>query len=190
MRRAVFVVAPLALLGVLLAGCGPQRVTAGTASPVPFASHSPAPTAAASVPPQLPAATSANCPFLDLNEVQNDNGQHVGSVKVSTSADGQAHPVCYFYRPDGHLQMTVRVYVGTAAVATALVNQAAPIKTSDPADQPPGWQGGSEASSPPPLAGAVYAIAKGGTAIIVVSNQLQSIKCRLVATAVANGLGG
>ena len=132
----------------------------------------------------MPPAKTAACPYLDQNEVQNDNGQHVASVKISSSADGQPHPVCYFYRPDGHLQMTVRVYVGTPTVATAVVNQAAPIKSSSPADQPPGWNGGSQAMSD----GAVYAIAKGGTAIVVLSNQLQSIKCRLVATAVVQDL--
>lgn len=138
------------------------------------------------VPPQLPAAVSAQCPYLSSQEVANDNGQHVGSVKISSSSDGQPHPVCYFYRPDGHLQMTVRVYVGSAAVATALVDQVAPLSSSSPATEPPGWSGGSQAITH----GAVYAVAKGGTAIIAISNQLQTIKCRLVVTAVAATLSG
>jgi UPF0176 protein len=183
MRRAVLFAAPLALLGALLAGCGPT--VTGTAAPTStITSHIAVPPSSVAVPAELPPAATANCPYLDSDEVQNDNGQHVGSVRISSSSDGQPHPVCYFYRPDGHLQMTVRVYVGTAAVATALVNQAAPVATSDPANQPPGWNGGSQALPD----GAVYAIAKGGTGIVVTSNQLQTIKCRLVATAVVSGL--
>lgn len=181
MRRAVF----LAALGLLLVGCGPH--IAGTAAPASrVTTHVTVPPAKAAVPPALPPATTAACPFLDTDEVQNDNGQHVGSVKISSASDGQPHPVCYFYRPDGHLQMTVRVYVGSPAVATAMVNQAAPIATSDPASQPGGWSGGSMALPN----GAVYAIANGGTAIVVISNQLQTIKCKLVATAVVAKLDG
>lgn len=181
MRRTV----PLAVLGVLLAGC--SSTTAGIASPVSTITHKvTVPPPAVSVPPKLPPAKTASCPYLDTQEAADDNGQHVGSVRISSSADGQPHPVCYFYRPDGHLQLTVRVYVGQPAVAQALVDQAAPVATSDPANQPPGWNGGSEALPD----GSVYAIAKGGTAIIVLSNQLQTIKGRLVATAVAQGLGG
>jgi UPF0176 protein len=189
MRRAVFLAAPLALLGVLLAGCGPQ--VTGTAAPAStITSHILVPPPSVAVPAELPPSNAADCPYLDSQEVADDNGQHVGSVKISSASDGQPHPVCYFYRPDGHLQMTVRVYVGTAAVATALVDQAAPVATSDPANQPSGWNGGSQAHSSAQPPGAVYAIAKGGTAIVVISNQLQTIKCRLVATAVVSGLAG
>jgi hypothetical protein len=78
------------------------------------------------------------------------------------------------------------VYVGSPNVATAIVNQAAPIATSDPENEPAGWSGGSMSLSN----GAVYAIAKGGTAVVVTSNQLQTIKCRLVAVQVVAGLGG
>lgn len=181
MRRAVFLVA----VGFLLVGCGPS--IAGTAAPATKVTHITVPPSHVAVPPVLPPSTSAAaCPFVDTDEVQNDNGQHVGSVKISSMSDGQPHPVCYFYRPDGHLELTIRVYVGSAAVATAVVNQAAPISTSDPANQPSGWNGGSMALPK----GAVYAISKGGTAIVVISNQLQTIKCRLVATAVVAKLGG
>lgn len=182
MRRSVPAVA--VALGVLLAGCSPTTTT-GTASPVSTITHKvTVPPTSVAVPPKLPPATTALCPYLDSQSAADDNGQHVGSVRISTTADGQPHPVCYFYRPDGHLQLTVRVYVGQAAVAQALVDQAAPIATSDPVNQPPGWNGGSEATSD----GSVYAIAKGGTAIVVVSNQLQTIKGRLVATDVVQGL--
>jgi hypothetical protein len=184
MRRAAFAI-PLVLSGVLLAGCSVTVSGTPSAAAAPSAGNAPAPAANASLPPLLPPATTGTCPYLSLDEVQNDNGQHVGAVKISGASDGQQHPVCYFYRPDGHLQMTVRVYVGSPSVATGLVNQAAPVATSSPATEPAGWTGGSQALSD----GSVYAVSKAGTAVIVTSNQLQTIKCRLVVTAVVAALG-
>jgi uncharacterized protein YllA (UPF0747 family) len=67
-----------------------------------------------------------------------------------------------------------------------MVNQAAPIATSNPENAPAGWSGGSMALTD----GAVYAIVKGAEAIVVTSNQLQTIKCKLVAVQVVAGLGG
>jgi hypothetical protein len=138
------------------------------------------------VPPLLPPAKIASsCPVVSSQEVTYDNAEAVGTVKVSEIPDGQKYPVCYFYRAmNGQLGMTVRVYTGSAAVATALVDQATPIATSNPASEPPGWSGGSMSSSQ----GAVYAVSKGGTAVIVTSNMTQTVKCRDVTTAVATYL--
>jgi UPF0176 protein len=184
MRRAVLVVAPLALLGVLLAGCAPNK-EAGTATPVSVMTSTIV-TAPPSVPvPPAPTpATTAECPYIDQQIVADDNGEHVGSVKISSSSDGQPHPTCFFYRPDGHIQLTIRVYVGTADVATSLVNQAAPIATSSPATSPAGWNGGTE----PIKDGAIYAVSKGGDAVIVTSNQLQTIKVKRIAVSAIEGL--
>ncbi|HEX4725539.1 MAG TPA: DUF2020 domain-containing protein [Pseudonocardiaceae bacterium] len=185
MRRAALV---LGLLGVLVVGCGPATTISGSPAAGPVTSHivATSPSVAVDVPPApQPAAGAPSCPYIATQDAADDNGQHVGSIKVSASADGQPHPTCFFYRPDGHLQLTVRVYVGTSNVATAIVDQAAPVSTSNPENAPAGWTGGSMALS----AGAVYAIAKGGTAIVVTSNQLQTIKCKLVAVQVVAGLG-
>lgn len=175
MRRAVFVALPL--LGLLLGGCGPA--VDGVAKPA--TTIVPTTSAPVVVPPVAPPAKTAACPVVTSQEVTYDNAEAVGSVKVSELQDGQKYPVCYFYRLNGTLQMTVRVYTGTPEVATALVDQAAPIATSNPATQPPGWQGGSLSSKQ----GAVYAVAKGGTAVIVSSNMTQTVKCRDVTMAVA-----
>ena len=48
-------------------------------------------------------------------------------------------------------------------MAKAIVNQAAPIASSNPATEPAGWNGGSEATG----GGAVYAGAKQGNAVVV-----------------------
>jgi hypothetical protein len=188
MRRAVVPSVLLgALVGAVLAGCGPVKAVQGAPVVGTTTSHATVSTPSVSVPPApQPAAAAAACPYINTQDAADDNGQHVGSIKVSSGADGQPHPTCFFYRPDGHLQLTVRVYVGDPNVATAIVNQAAPIATSNPENAPAGWTGGSMALSD----GAVYAIAKGGTAIVVTSNQLQTIKCKLVAVQVVAGLGG
>jgi UPF0176 protein len=181
MNRAVLLAAPVVLLGVSLVGCGPDS----QASPPPSTVTSviTVSPSAATAPPAPTPATQAKCPYLDSQFVADANGQHVSTVKISSGTD--AHPSCFFYRPDGGLQLTVRVYSGDPATATAVVNQAAPVASSDPASQPTGWNGGSQALSK----GAVYAVAKGGTAVVVLSNQEQTIKCRLIAVQAISGLG-
>ncbi|MFC4005205.1 DUF2020 domain-containing protein [Prauserella oleivorans] len=167
----------LGAAALLLAGCA-ARDEATPARPASTAPASTAPT----LPPDPEPVRSGPCPYLDTDEVARSNGQHVGEVR--TSAD-TPHPTCFFYRPDGELQMTVRVYVGESEVATALVDRAAPIATSNPTEQPPGWKGGYESRDD----GAVYAVAKGGQAVIVTTNQQQSVKARTVAAAAISGLG-
>lgn len=192
MRRAVWLGLPwVAVLGTL-AACGP----ADSASSAPSATTithtitaSPSLPAAASL---APPAKTADCPYISADDVANDNGQHVTTVKISAADDGQPHPVCYFYRPDGALQVTVRVYVGTPQEAVAIVNAAAPVSTSYPASEPTGWSGGLESGPFPGMnnpSNTVYAVSKGGDAVVVVSNQAQSIKARLITTTVIQNLG-
>jgi hypothetical protein len=133
------------------------------------------------VPPEPTPSGGGPCPYLDTEFVAQSNGQHVS--KVRTSAD-KPHPTCFFYALTGKLQLTARVYVGDPAVATALVNQVAPIDSSDPADEPAGWRGGYQSTG----SGAVYAVAKQGAAVVVTTNQLQSIKARIVAKQAIAGL--
>jgi len=125
-------------------------------------------------------ARTATCPYLDNAFVANANGQRVSTVEVS---DGDP-PTCFFYALSGKLQLTVRVYTGDPAVATALVDEAAPVNTSNPATDPPGWQGGYAALPD----GAVYAVAKDGTAVIVTTDQQQTVKARTVARQAIAGL--
>ncbi|WP_409184027.1 DUF2020 domain-containing protein [Amycolatopsis sp. VS8301801F10] len=165
--RRLLVLAPAL---VLLAGCNPSSPAKETPSSAPASSAS----ASAGLPPDPRPERTAECPYLSNETVQDANGQHVTKVKVSAD---EPHPTCFFYRPDGSVQLTVRVYVGNSDVATALVNKAAPVDTSNPASDPAGWKGGYQPSGD----GVVYAVAKGGNAVIVTSNQKQSIKARTVA---------
>ncbi|WP_290054586.1 DUF2020 domain-containing protein [Amycolatopsis solani] len=165
MRRLVL----LAPAVVLLAGCGPSIVT-GTATP---SSPSASTAAGSGLPPEPQPGATEDCPYLGSEFVADSNGQHVSKVRVSAD---QPHPACFFYRPDGKVQLTVRVYVGDAKTATALVNQAAPVESSNPASDPSGWKGGYLSTDD----GAVYAVAKGSAAVIATTNQKQSVKARTV----------
>jgi hypothetical protein len=132
-------------------------------------------TATAAIPPPSPVpAADRACPYLDKAFVAEANGQRVGRVSVSTD---KPNPACFFYRSDGTVQLTVQVYVGDPETAIALVDQAAPVATSNYADAPPGWTGGAQATDN----GAVYAVAKAAAAVVVSTNQAQTIKARRVA---------
>ena len=167
MRRLVLLV-PAA---VLLAGCGATTVP-GTATPSPPSASTGA--SGTGLPPDPQPASTGDCPYLDSQFVADANGQHVSKVRLSAD---QPHPACFFYRPDGKIQLTVRVYVGDAKTAKALVDKAAPVESSNPASDPSGWKGGYESTDD----GAVYAVAKGTAAVIVTTNQKQSVKARTVA---------
>ncbi|GLZ41328.1 hypothetical protein Acsp05_49520 [Actinokineospora sp. NBRC 105648] len=177
----MIIAAPL----LALAACATEQPAAAPRPSSPAASIAPSPGGSGSAPVAVPAApepvADGPCPYLTSSVVAEANGQHV--TKVRTSAD-KPQPACFFYRPDGSVQLTVRIYVGEAAVAKALVDEAAPIATSSPASSPSGWKGGS-------LSGdgkAVYAVAKAGTAVVVTSNQEQTIKARRITETVIKNL--
>lgn len=151
-----------------LAGCSAQPAPE---APPPTSAPT---TTAVRLPPEPTPARAGSCPYLETPFVADANGQRVSKVEISAD---QPHPACFFYALSGKLQLTVRVYTGEPAVASALVDQAVPVDTSNPATDPPGWQGGY-ATKPD---GAVYAVAKGGTAVIVTTNQQQTVKARTVA---------
>jgi hypothetical protein len=171
MRRLVLA---LGTLAVLATGCSQQ--------PAPPSSAPAATSTAAQPPPEPQPAGPGPCPYLTTPFVADANGQHVS--KVQTSAD-RPHPACFFYALSGKLQLTVQVYVGDPAVAKALVDKSAPLSSSNPANDPAGWQGGSE----PTDTGAVYAVAKGGAAVVVTTNQQQTVKARTVAKQTISALG-
>lgn len=175
MKRALLL-APVLLVALTACTEEPDDPTVIPNTPISTAS----PTQAAL--PADPQPTNAGpCPYLEESYVADTNGQRVS--KVQTSADQP--PACFFYRPDGSVQLTVRVYTGDAAVAKALIDAAAPITTSNPAELTGGWKGGAEATE----SGAVYAVAKDTSAVIVSTNQEQTIKAKQIAQESINALG-
>nr|WP_231644808.1 DUF2020 domain-containing protein [Sciscionella sp. SE31] len=167
----------IVLVGGVVAGCGQPGGT-GQAPPSTRTVTAPA----AQPPPPVHPARTAACPYLRKESAQDVNGQHVGQVRIS--ADKPA-PACFFYRPNGGLQLTVRPYKGDSGTAHALVDQAAPVRTSARATDPAGWSGGSQ----PTDSGAVYAVAKGDAAVVVTTNQRQTIKAKEAAEQAIAALG-
>ena len=99
------------------------------------------------------------------------------------SAD-QPHPACFFLRGDGTVQLRTWIVVATPEVARATVDAAAPVSTSDLAELPDGWSGGSQ----PTTDGAVFAVARRGTAVVITTNQRQTISARRIAGQVISAL--
>ncbi|RLK60188.1 DUF2020 domain-containing protein [Actinokineospora cianjurensis] len=180
MRRAVILAAPLLALAACTSTEPPAdqpRSTTAVAAPTQSTSR-----AATAAPPAPEPVADGPCPYLESSVVADANGQHV--TKVRTSGD-KPHPACFYYRPDGSVQLTVRVYTGEPAIAKLVVDEAAPIASSNPASSPAGWTGGSLSSDK----GAVYAVAKAGTAVVVSTNQEQTIKARRITETVITNLG-
>lgn len=140
--------------------------------------HSSAAPSAPSTPE--PAATDS-CPYLDTAWVERTNGQRVSEVRLSDDDP----PACFFYTLDGNQQLMSWVYTGDADVATALVDDAVPVDDSNPATSPPDWNGGYLSADD----GATYAVSRGDTAVVVTTNQPQSVKARKVVERVVESLG-
>ncbi|SDP77709.1 DUF2020 domain-containing protein [Lentzea jiangxiensis] len=175
MKRALL----LPLLGAL-AACGPnvaQNVPAPTTQTQQVTTTT---SAAPTVPPAPQPASDGTCPYLATAYVAEANGQRVPKVKLSTD---EPHPACFFYATATEIQLTVRVYVGDERVAKMIVNEAAP-DGSQPASSPTGWAGGYVNNN----SGVVYAVAKSDAAVVVTSNQKQSIKARRIAEEAIKGL--
>jgi UPF0176 protein len=176
--KRVLLLGPLLL--VALAACAQEQTDDPTvATDTPPASTTSAEQVA--LPPEPQPTADGPCPYLEEAFVEETNGQRVS--KVQTSADEP--PACFFYRPDGSVQLTIRVYTGEAPVAQALVDAAAPVASSNPAELTGGWQGGAEATE----SGAVYAVTKEATAVVVTTNQGQTIKAKQVAQETITALG-
>ena len=176
--KRVLLLGPLLL--VALAACSQEKTDDPTVATNDQSTSTPS-AAQAALPPEPQPTADGPCPYLEEAFVEETNGQRVSDVQ--TSADEP--PACFFYRPDGSVQLTVRVYTGEAPVAQALVDASAPVASSNPAELSGGWQGGAESSE----SGAVYAVAKDATAVVVTTNQGQTIKAKQIAQETITALG-
>ena len=171
----------------------PPTATASTPPPVtitvppssePSATASQAPTSQVPVPTLTwPDAEAGSCPYITNEEAGKFNGQGLGQTYIRPLTP---HPVCDFFRSDGGWSASVAVVVTDSdAEAVAVVNAAAPIDDSDPAELNGGWTGGSwvkeEGADPEifqPEELAVYAVSKGPIAVIATSNEPLTKKAR------------
>jgi hypothetical protein len=127
-------------------------------------------------------AANEPCPYLDETAVESINGQRVGAVRISAD---RPYPACFFLRGDGAEQLRTWVVVATPEVARATVDAAAPVATSDLAELPGGWSGGSQPTSH----GAVFAVAREGTAVVVTTNQPHTLGAKRITERVIAALG-
>lgn len=123
------------------------------------------------------------CPYLDTQWVAETNGQRVLGSGIDPRFET---PACVFWSYPEEPQLTVIVRTtNSEAESDAVVNWAAPINDTEPANSLDGWMGGRLGSP----GRALYAVAKGPKAVVVFSNQDQSIKAELVAKEVIKNLG-
>lgn len=128
------------------------------------------------------------CPYLDTQWVADTNGQRVTGVGADARFDP---PACQFWSYPEEPQLTVVVRrMASPTEAMRVVDWAAPVDLTAPADQPAGWNGGRHGGGEVPgHIGAAYSVAKGDTAVTVFTNQDESVKAQLVAEQVIATLG-
>lgn len=166
------------LLAVATGSCGGFSTAPTTVAPLPT---EPSAVASAALPSPRPVA-EGQCDYLPAAAVEAVNGERVGAVQISAD---RPYPACFFLRGDGAVQLRSWIVVDTPEVARATVDAAAPVATSDLAEFPGGWSGGSQ----PTADGAVFAVARHGTAVVVTTNQRQTISARRIAGQVIATLG-
>ena len=117
------------------------------------------------------------CPYLDGQWLQNTNGQRLTGVTV----DNRFDPVgCTFWSYEDVPQAQVLVRkMRTNTEAVKVVDTAAPINTTLKALKPEGWSGGRKGGDN--KSGAIYAVWKDETAVIVWTAQAQSVKAQEIA---------
>lgn len=184
-----------------VSGCGTS--SSSDASDAPEASGSaPADNAAAATDEAQPApaplpfdalpVTDRNdwvgCPYLDTQFVAETNGQKVTGVGLDERFDP---PACQFWSYPEEPQLTVIVRrTASPQEAMEVVDWAAPVDVTAPADEPEGWNGGRHGGGEVPgRIGAAYAVASGPIAVVVFTNQDESVKAQLIAEHVIATLG-
>lgn len=134
--------------------------------------------------PEVPRTAQQACPYLDTQWVADTNGQRMTGLGID---ERFATPACVFWSFPEEPQLTVIVReMATVDDAIAVVDWAAPIDTTEPAEEPEGWSGGRLGGSGG--TGALYAVQKDTTAVVVFTNQDQSLKAQLVAEEVITNL--
>lgn len=137
--------------------------------------------------PEIPGGRESweDCPYLDTAWVEETNGQRVLGVGTDPRFNT---PACVYWSYPDAPQLTVLVRdMPDEAAAIAVVDWAAPIDSTEPAEEPLDWSGGRRGGSAE--SGALYAVQKDSVAVVVFTNQDQSLKAQLVAEEVIGNLG-
>lgn len=135
--------------------------------------------------PEVPRTAQQECPYLSAQWVADTNGQRMTGLGIDQRF---STPACVFWSFPEEPQLTVIVReMPTVEEAIAVVDWAAPIDSTEPAEEPEGWSGGRRGGRE--TSGALYAVQKDTTAVVVFTNQQQSLKAQLVAEEVITNLG-
>ncbi|WP_462399471.1 DUF2020 domain-containing protein [Corynebacterium falsenii] len=134
------------------------------------------------VPAGQPAGTTS-CPYIDSTWLENTTGQRFTGVGLDERFDP---PACVFWSYEDVPQATVLVrHMTTNKDAVAVVDFHASIDSTLKALQPEGWSGGRRGGNTddgtPGASGAIYAVWKGPTAVVVHTAQDQSVKAQQIA---------
>ncbi|HEX4099081.1 MAG TPA: DUF2020 domain-containing protein [Pseudonocardiaceae bacterium] len=183
--RPVIVTLAAGLLSIATVACGDRP---GTPTPIQHAGPAATtpPAAARPVPPPAPQPVADGpCRYLPAAAVEAANGERVIAVRISGTGPDQPRPACFFLTYHDTVQLRTWIVVSTPQVARATVDAVAPVASSDLADLPGGWSGGSQ----PTADGAVFAVSRQGTAVVITTNQRQTIGARQIAEQVITALG-
>lgn len=182
-RRPIIAAVAAGLFAVGTVACG-DLPAIPTRTPSPVAPHTGtatvAPPAVVAAPTPQPVADGP-CHYLPTAAVQAANGERVTAVRVSAD---RPHPACFFLTYNAAVQLRTWIVTATPEVARATVDAAVPVATSDLAELAGGWSGGSQ----PTAEGAVFAVARQGTAVVITTNQRQTIGARQIAEQVIAAL--
>ncbi|QMV84112.1 DUF2020 domain-containing protein [Corynebacterium hindlerae] len=183
--KRILTSAALLCVAVALTACSGEKQPAGPTSEAasPQAVHDQGLPIDALPEPPTGRDQLVECPYLDTQWVADTNGQRVLGSGIDERFET---PACVFwsYPEDPQLTVIVRT-TNNVAESDAVVNWAAPINDTEPADDPEGWMGGRSGAP----GRAVYAVAKDNKAVVVFTNQDQSFKAEMVAKEVIKNLG-
>ncbi|MDK8626380.1 DUF2020 domain-containing protein [Corynebacterium appendicis] len=130
--------------------------------------------------PEVSRDSAVDCPYLETQFVAETNGQKVTGSGIDERFDT---PACVFwsYPKEPQLEVLVR-HTGSAQEARDVVDHFAPVDITDLAEEPAGWSGGRAGGGAiDGREGAVYAVAKDSVAVVVLTNQKESVKAQLIA---------
>jgi hypothetical protein len=173
-----------AALLCLLAACDNSTADAGGRGTDGPATTSPArsqPTLPSTKPTTRPVTTTEGpCPYVDTATVMNTIGQHLARSTVTST---RPHPSCAFYRPDGGLaaQITVSEEPNPVAAQNLALERAG--QSANPVDGI-GDYGAVTITDE----GALLAVTKARTLVVVQINQKSSLQAKEIARIVVGKL--
>nr|WP_257159914.1 DUF2020 domain-containing protein [Corynebacterium cystitidis] len=166
----------------------PATSTSASQTPPEMARNDAALPADTAIAPAGDRTSWENCPYLDDEWVAQTNGQKVTGVALDPRFE---IPACVYWSYPEEPQLTVLVrHMPTEQDAIAVVDHYAPVDVTNPAELPGGWMGGRAGQGVvPEQPGAVFAVSKDDYAVVVTTNQDQSVKAETVAQEVISNLG-